>query len=330
MTPFIDIADPSTLHKRATRDGYGDALVELGAKNPNVFVLTADLRSSMRCNDFAKLYPSRFIECGVAEQNMMGIAAGLALEGKIPFVSSFAVFSPGRNWDQLRVSVCYQKANVKIIGGHTGLATGVDGATHQALEDIAITRVLPNILVLSPCDAVETRKAVIAASLHDGPVYIRLSREPTATLTSIETPFEVGKALHVATGTDVTLLSTGPMLYESMLACEILSNQQISTELIHIHSIKPLDSEMIVKSVKMTRAIVTVEDHQRFGGFGSAVAELLSQAYPVPQEFVGVNDSFGESGNAKELYSKHGLSARDIVSAVKKVLARKNHKVSVQ
>jgi transketolase len=330
MNTLIDITDPSALHKRATRDGYGDALVELGAKNANVFVLTADLKSSMRCADFAKLYPTRFIECGVAEQNMMGVAAGLAHEGKIPFVSSFAVFSPGRNWDQLRVSICYQRSNVKIIGGHSGLATGVDGATHQALEDIAITRVLPNLVVLSPCDAVETRKAVLAAAQYHGPVYIRISREPTTILTTLDTPFQIGKAVHVGTGTDVTLLSTGPLLYETMLAREMLGNQQISTELIHVHSIKPLDSEMIVKSARLTNAVVTIEDHQRIGGFGSSVAELLSQEYPVPQEFVGVKDTFGESGNANQLYAKHGLTARDIVAAVKKVLARKNHKVSIQ
>lgn len=326
------MSDPHTLPRpdqltlRATRDGFGDAIVELGGKSQRVCALTADLQSSMKLQEFARLYPERYIECGVAEQNMMGIAAGLALEGMIPFVCSFAVFSPGRNWDQLRVSVCYQRSNVKIIGGHTGLATGLDGATHQALEDIALTQVLPHLTVLSPCDALETKKAVQMAAMMEGPVYIRVSRHPTPLLTVPETDFRIGTGRLVASGEDITLLSTGPLLYETLIAREMLENERISTEVIHLHTLKPVDSEMIVKSIRRTGGAVTIEDHQIAGGLGSIVATLLARQQPAPLEFIGVHDQFGQSGTAKDLYEFYGLSAPHIVRAAKKVLAQKKSK----
>ncbi len=314
------ITDPTQITKKATRDGYGEALVELGGKNQDVFVLTADLADSMKCGVFAKQHPSRFIECGVAEQNMMGIAAGLALSGKIPFVSSFGVFSPGRNWDQLRVSVCYSKANVKIVGGHTGLATGPDGATHQALEDIAITRVLPNLTVIVPVDANQTKQAAIAAAQTPDPTYIRISRESTPLLTTPQTPFTIGKAQVWHQGDDITLIASGPLMYEALLAREMLGNMQISCEVINLHTVKQLDSETIVKSAKKTKHVITIEDHQIMGGMGSAVAEYLCRVFPVPMEFIGVHDSFGQSGSPRELYEHYEMNATSIVKAAQKLL----------
>lgn len=319
-----DISHPGFVERKATREGYGEALVELGMKNKDVWVLTADLRESMRVGAFAKQFPDRFIECGVSEQNMMGVAAGLALSGKIPFVSSFGVFSPGRNWDQLRVSVCYSKANVKIAGGHTGLSTGPDGATHQALEDIAITRTLPNMTVVVPCDAIQAKKATLASSLHEKAVYIRLSREPMPIMTSEHTPFRIGKAQVMQEGSDVTIIASGPILYEAFVAREMLENYRVSVELINLHTIKPIDKEAIVKSAKKTKHVITCEDHQILGGVGSAVAEVLSQEFPVPIEMIGVKDQFGQSASARELWNHYGLTSKFIIQAVKKVLSIKN------
>jgi transketolase len=320
-----DLFSPDKMVKAATRNGYGDAVIELAKKNSQIVVLTADLRESMRVEEFAHLFSERFVEVGVAEQNLMGIAAGLALSGKIPFVSSYAVFSPGRSWDQLRVSVCYSKANVKVIGGHTGLSVGPDGATHQALEDIAITRCLPNLVVLSPCDANQARLATLAAAHHTGPVYMRISREAMPTMTKNDAPFQIGKAQVFRSGADVTLLATGPLVYEALVAAEQLAKENIEAEVINIHTIKPIDEEALIHSAAKTKAVVTIEDHQIMGGFGSAVAEVLAQHQPVPQEMIGVKNRFGQSGTATELLEQYSMTHPAIIAAAKKVIARKNH-----
>lgn len=306
-----------------TRDGYGQGLLELGESNKNVVVLTADLAESTRVEEFGKKFPERFIECGVSEQNMMGVAAGLALSGKIPFVSSYAVFSPGRSWDQLRVSVCYSKANVKVAGAHTGISVGPDGATHQALEDVGIVRVLPNIVVEVPCDSIEAKKTTLAAAAHKGPFYFRFGREKTPIITTDETPFEVGKAEVLREGDDVTIVACGPLVYQSLLAAKQLENKNISARVINNHTIKPIDALTLAKAAKETGAIVTVEEHQVMAGLGSAVAETLAKHYPVPIEFIGMQDTFGESGTPTELYEKYGMSVDAIYKAVEEVLKRK-------
>lgn len=314
---------------KATRDGYGDGLLDLGRKDKRVVVLTADLKDSTRVEAFEKEFPDRFIECGVAEQNMMGIAAGMAAAGKIPFVSSYAVFSPGRSWDQLRVSVCYSNLPVKVAGAHTGLSVGPDGATHQALEDIAITRVLPNMTVIVPCDYWETRKATEAAAANAGPVYFRFGREKTAVITTAEDHFEIGKAeILWETGKDAAVVGCGPILFECLLAAKELEKEGIGVKVVNNHTIKPLDKETLVAVARECGAVVTAEEHQVMGGMGSAVAELLVSSLPagrqVPMQMVGMKDSFGESGQPDELAEKYGMKAKDIVAAVKSVIARKS------
>lgn len=309
----------------ATRDGFGKAMVDLGEKNQDIVGLSGDLSESTRMEGFQKAYPQRFFEVGVAEQNMMGISAGLALAGKIPFLTSYATFSPGRNWDQLRVSVCYSQANVKIVGCHSGLSVGPDGATHQALEDIAITRVLPNLVVLAPCDSNEAYQATLAAAEYEGPVYIRLTREKTPIITSDTHPFVIGKANHVREGKHMTILSCGPIAYEALQAAEELSDGDIDCDVILCPTIKPLDKETILKSVEKTGAVVTVEEHQIDGGFGSAICELLTENFPVPVERVGMPNTFGESGNPNELFAKYGLDRSAIVKAAHRVLKQKKN-----
>lgn len=311
------------VQQAGTRDGYGQALMELGESNKNVVVLTADLAESTRVEEFGKKFPERFIECGVAEQNMMGIAAGLALSGKIPYVSSYAVFSPGRSWDQLRVSVCYSKANVKVAGAHTGISVGPDGATHQALEDIGIVRVLPNIVVEVPCDAIEAKKTTLASAEHKGPFYFRFGRDKTPIITTEETPFEVGKATVLKDGDDATIVACGPLVYQSLLAAKQLEEKGINVRVINNHTIKPIDTLTLAKAAKETGAIVTVEEHQVMAGMGSAVAEVLAKNYPVPIEFIGMQDTFGESGAPVELYEKYGMSVDAIFKAVENVLKKK-------
>ncbi len=306
-----------------TRNGYGDALVELGKTRKDVFVLTGDLAESTRANLFQKAYPDRFVECGVAEQNMMGIAAGMALSGATPFVSSYAVFVPGRCWDQLRVSVAYSNANVKVAGAHSGISVGPDGATHQALEDIAITRVLPGMTVVVPCDYEETRKATIALANMKGPAYFRFAREKTAVITTTKTPFVIGKANVLTTGKDVTIVACGPLVYEALMAAKQLEAKGISCEVINSHTIKPLDIATITKSVKKTGCCVTVEEHQITGGLFGAVAEGLARTFPIPIEAVGMPDSFGESGEPSELLKKYGMTDKAIVKAALKSLKRK-------
>src|SRR3989344_2687397 len=306
-----------------TRNGYGEGLVELGEKNPNVVVLTGDLAESTRVLDFSQKYPERFIECGVAEQNMMGIAAGLAMEGKIPFVSSYAVFVPGRCWDQLRVSVCYSKANVKVAGAHSGISVGPDGATHQALEDIATVRVLPNIVVEVPCDSIEAKKTTVAIGEYKGPAYFRFAREKTPVITTEETPFQIGKAEIYKEGSDVTIVACGPLVYQSLIAAKELEKEGITAEVINNHTIKPIDKLTLASSAKKTGAVVTVEEHQINGGLGGAVAEVLAENFPVPMERVGMPDTFGESGEPNQLLEKYGMSVKKIKEAAKTVIKRK-------
>lgn len=311
------------IEQAATRDGYGKGLLYLGEASPNVVVLCGDLTESTRSQWFAEKYPERFIEVGVAEQNMMGMAAGLALSGKIPFVSSYAVFNPGRNWDQFRVSVCYSKANVKVAGAHAGISVGPDGATHQALEDIAITRVLPELTVIVPADSEETKKATIAAAKIKGPVYLRFGREKTPVFTTEETPFQVGRAEVYREGKDVAIIGSGPVLYNALLAAEELSKNGIDSMVVNNHTIKPIDRKAITAAAKKCGAVVTVEEHQINGGAGSAVMEVLSEEHPVPVERVGMPDSFGESGEPNELIEKYGMGKAAIIKAVKKALKRK-------
>lgn len=306
-----------------TRNGYGDALLQLGDKNKDIYVLTGDLAESTRVLAFAQKFPNQFVECGVAEQNMTGVAAGLALCGKIPFISSYAVFSPGRSWDQVRVSICINNANVKIAGAHTGISVGPDGATHQALEDIALMRTLPNMTVVVPCDYEETRKATLAAAAYCGPFYFRFAREKTPCITTLTTPFVIGKAEVFRKGTDVSIIACGPLVYQSLIAAEELSQQGIECEVINNHTVKPLDKKTLLTSVKKTQCAITVEEHQTMGGMGSAVCELLSTQFPVPIEMIGMQDSFGESGTPVQLLEKYGMSVRVIKTAVKKVLKRK-------
>ena len=303
-----------------TRDGYGKGLVKLGKKNKNVVVLCCDLTESTRTSWFKKEFPKRFIEVGIAEQNMMGIAAGLAKEGKIPFISSYAVFNPGRNWDQLRVSVCYSKANVKIQGAHAGISVGPDGATHQALEDIAITRVLPNLTVVVPTDAIESEKATIAAASIKGPVYLRFGREKVPVVTTEKTPFKIGKAEIYRKGKHAAVIACGVMVYEALVAAEILSEQGVEISVVNCHTIKPIDKKTIINIAKKTKAIVTAEEHQIAGGLGGAVAEVLSENYPVPIKRIGIKDKFGESGTTDELMREYNLKSKDIIKAVKDVL----------
>lgn len=310
--------------QKATRDGYGEGLVELGAKNPNVVVLCGDLKESTRAEWFEKKYPARFIEVGIAEQNMAAMAAGLALSGKIPFVATYAVFCPGRNWDQVRISICYQNVSVKLSGAHAGISVGPDGATHQAMEDIAITRVLPNMTVLVPGDAEEARKAVHAAADLPGPVYMRFARHKTSVFTTPPTPFRIGKALALTDGDDATIIACGPIVFSALEAARALAGKGIGVRVLNMATIKPIDREAIRKAARETGALVSAEEHQRHGGLGSAVAEVLtSEGPPVPQEFVAMPDHFGESGQTSELLAHYGMDVPSIVAAAHRVLKRK-------
>jgi transketolase len=321
-------ADSKELKMVATRDGYGEGLVLAGDENPNVVVLCADLTESTRSLAFAKKYPERFFEVGVAEQNMATIAAGLGVSGKVVFISSYACFSPGRNWEQIRTTIAYNDSNVKIAGAHAGLMTGPDGATHQMLEDIAIMRAMPNMKVLAPCDAIETKKAVLAAARIYGPVYIRFGREKSPLFTTEETPFEIGKALCLWNPEDdkpdVAIIACGTLVYNALKAGKELEDEGIKTCVINSPSIKPLDEETIINAAKKAGAVVTVEEHQITGGLGGAVAECLAKNYPVPIEFIGVKDSFGESGGPWELVEKYGMGVSYIKEAVRRVIARKS------
>lgn len=310
----------------ATRDGFGQALLELGEKDPRVVVLCADLAESVRVLPFKETYPDRYVELGVAEQNLATVASGLANYGKIPFIASYAAFSPGRNNEQIRTTVALNNVPVKIVGAHAGVSVGPDGATHQALEDMALMRVQPNMVVLSPCDSEEARKATLAAAAHAGPVYLRLAREKSPLITTPETPFAIGKASVVWESDhkpEVAVFATGPLAYEALLAAKELEHA-LPTAVINISSIKPLDIETVLHYATEAGAAVTVEEHQIAGGMGSAIAELLAQRCPVPVEMVGVRDRFGQSGEVKELYDYYKLSAPHIRAAAQKARARKN------
>ena len=306
-----------------TRDGYGYGLLELGAANPDVLVLDADLAKSTRSDWFAAKYPERFFDIGISEQDMIGTAAGLALGGKIPFATTYGVFVAGRAWDQIRTTVCYSDLNVKIAGAHGGISAGGDGATHQALEDIALMRVLPNMKVLVPCDAIEARKATVAAGKVFGPCFLRFAREATPVFTEEGDFFEIGIANVLKQGTDATIIAAGPIVYEALQAHEQLAAEGISLRVINMHTIKPLDEAAVLAAARETGAIVTAEEAQLYGGLGGAVAEVLARKCPTPMEMVGIEDSFLECGTPEELAVKYGLTAKDLVRAVKKVMARK-------
>ncbi len=308
--------------KKATRDGFGDGILELGRKNPNVVALTADLAGSLKLDDFIKEFPERFIEVGIAEANMICIAAGLAISGKIPYTTTFANFSTGRVYDQIRQSVAYSDKNVKICASHAGLTLGEDGATHQMLEDLAMMRTMPNMTVINPCDYAQTKAATIAIADYHGPVYLRFGR-PAWPMFTDNLPFEIGKALTMRDGKDVTIFATGHLVWNALEAAKQLQTEGISCEVINIHTIKPLDEKAIIESVSRTRAVVSAEEHQLHGGLGSAIAEVLAQHLPTPQEFVAVHDTFGESGTPDELLAKYGLGIVDVAAAVRKVLTRK-------
>jgi len=313
------------VEQRATREGYGEGLLIAGAENPNVVVLCADLTESTRSEAFSKKFPDRFFEMGVAEQNMAAVAAGLGVSGKIPFVSSYSTFSPGRNWEQIRTTICYNDSNVKIAAHHAGLMTGPDGATHQNNEDIAIMRVLPNMRVFVPCDALEAKKATIAAAKITGPVFIRFSREKSPVLTTEETPFVPGKAILVwkSVKPQVAIIACGFLLHNALKAAAELEKEKINSLVINMPTIKPLDEKAVVEAAKKCGAVVTIEEHQVYGGLGGAVAEVLARKYPAPMEFIGLQNTFGESGAPKDLIEKYGMSVKDIKEAVEKVLKRK-------
>lgn len=312
--------------QKPTRDGYGEGLLQAGIDDEKVVALCADLTESTKTNLFAKKFPERFIQVGVAEQNLATVASGLAAMGKIPFLASYAMFSPGRNWEQIRTTICYNNRNVKIVGAHAGVSVGPDGATHQALEDIALMRAIPNMTVLYPCDAVEARKATLAAAKTEGQFYIRLAREKTPIITTEQTPFEIGKAniMFESDNPQVAIIATGPLVFEALKSAKQLAEEEINTTVINLATIKPFDKETILNVVKKTKAVVTVEEHQVSAGMGSAVAELLAENFPVPIEFVAVRDLFGQSGEMVELLEHYKLNSKAIAEAVKKVIGRKS------
>lgn len=311
------------LDKKDTRSGFGSGLSFLGEKNPHVVALCADLTGSLKMDDFQKKFPNRFFQAGIAEANMIGVAAGLTIGGKIPYTGTFANFSTGRVYDQIRQSVAYSEKNVKICASHAGLTLGEDGATHQILEDIGLMKMLPGMVVINPCDYNQTKAATIAIAEHTGPVYLRFGRPKVPVFISEDTPFIIGKALHLQEGNDVSILATGHLVWEALIAAEALAEKGISADVLNIHTIKPLDNAAILSSLKKTGCVVTAEEHMRHGGLGDSVAQLLSMHHPVPQEYIAVNDSFGESGTPEQLMEKYGLSAQAIVAACEKAMQRK-------
>ena len=312
-----------TVEQKATRDGFGQALVELGETNPNVVVLTADLSESTRVEKFAQKFPERFFEVGVAEQNMVAIAAGLAVSGKIPFASSYSVFSPGKNLETIRTTIAYNQANVKIAGHHAGILTGPDGATHQATEDIAIMRTLPKMTVFCPCDMVEAEKMTLEAAKIDGPVYLRFSREKTPIITTTETPFDNKiQTYWTSDKPKAVIFATGYLLYYALLAAKQLEELGTQVLVANVSTIKPIDEETIIKLASETGAVVTVEDHQIAGGLGGIIAEVLARKHPTPIEFVGLKDTFGESGKPLELIKKYQLDDKAIINAIKRAILR--------
>ena len=317
MDNYINIGN------KDTRSGFGEGLTELGRKNPNIVALCADLTGSLKMQDFKKENPERFYQVGVAEANMMGIAAGLTIGGKIPFTGTFANFSTGRVYDQIRQSIAYSSKNVKICASHAGLTLGEDGATHQILEDIGLMKMLPGMTVINPCDFNQTKLATIAISKLEGPVYLRFGRPKVPNFTDEKSTFEIGKGLLLKKGSDVTLIATGHLVWEALQAAEEIKKQNIDVEVINIHTIKPLDNKIIIDSVKKTGCLVTAEEHNYIGGLGESISGMLSKKHPTPQEFVAVNDSFGESGSPNQLMEKYGLNQKTIIHKINKVINRK-------
>ena len=313
------------MEKRPIRDGYGEGIVLAGDTDPNVVALCADLVESTRTEAFSKKFPDRFFEMGVAEQNMATVAAGLGVSGKVPFVASYATFSPGRNWEQIRTTIAYNNANVKIAGHHAGISVGPDGATHQATEDIAIMRAMPNMRVIVPCDAVEARKATMASAMIVGPVYLRFQREGTPVMTTEETPFIPGKAevFWQSKKPDVLIIGCGAVVYSALMAARALEEEKIGSVVLNCHTLKPLDEKKIAELAKKAGAVVTVEEHQISGGLGGAVAEALARNGPVPMEFIGLQNTFGESGDPDALIEKYGMDEKNIIRAAKKAIRRK-------
>ena len=314
------------MERKDTRSGFGAGLTELGKKNKDVVALCADLTGSLKMNDFKNNHPERFFQIGIAEANMIGIAAGMTIGGKIPFTGTFANFSTSRVYDQIRQSIAYSNKNVKICASHAGLTLGEDGATHQVLEDIGMMKMLPHMTVINTCDYNQTKAATIAIADHIGPVYLRFGRPAVPNFTSENQNFNIGEAAYLSNGTDVTIIATGHLVWEALEASKILSKSNIKAEVINIHTIKPLDKEAIIKSASKTGCVVTAEEHMLNGGLGDSVSQVLSREFPTPLEMVGVNDTFGESGTPRQLMEKYGLTAKDIVKATKKVLLRKNSK----
>lgn len=315
------------VERKSTRLGFGEGILSAGEENENIVALSADLKESTKIDLFAERFPERYIEVGIAEQNLASIASGIASMGKIPFITSYSIFNPGRNWEQIRTTICYNKQPVKIIGSHAGLSVGQDGGSHQALEDIAITRVIPNLVVISPCDKIEAKKATIACAKTNDPTYIRLARNDTPIITTEDTTFQIGKAqmffIPEIGLAYVGIIATGPILYKAIIAARHLENKGIKTKVMNLSTIKPLDIEAIIALAKETKAIVTVEDHQIIGGMGSAVSECLGKFYPTPIEFVGIDDEFGQSGTPDELEKYYKIDIINIIEKVEKVLKRK-------
>lgn len=308
--------------QKDTRSGFGDGIAEAARTNPNIVALTADLAGSLKLNQFIKENPDRFIQCGIAEANMIGVAAGLTIGGKIPFTTTFANFSTGRVYDQIRQSVAYSGKNVKICASHAGLTLGEDGATHQILEDIGLMKMLPGMTVIVPCDYAQTKAATMAIADFEGPVYLRFGRPVWPIFTS-DMPFEIGKAQFFSEGTDVSIFACGHMVWKAIEAGRILEEKGISVEVVNIHTIKPLDTEAVIRSIKKTKCAVTVEEHNVIGGLGDAIAQAASKNFPIPIEFIGTQDTFGESGTPTQLLTKYGLDAPNIVEAAEKVMKRK-------
>ncbi len=318
----MSLKDIQSTGNKDTRSGFGDGIVAAARKNPNIIALTADLLGSMKLNQFIKEFPDRFIQCGIAEANMIGVAAGLTIGGKIPYTTTFANFSTGRVYDQIRQSVAYSNKNVKICASHAGLTLGEDGATHQILEDIGLMKMLPGMTVIVPCDYAQTKAATEAIADYEGPVYLRFGRPAWPIFTS-ERPFEIGKAQYFSEGTDVSIFACGHLVWNAIQAGALLEDKGVSVEVINIHTIKPLDEEAVIKSIRKTKCAVTAEEHNIIGGLGDAIAQTTAKNFPVPIEYIGTKDTFGESGTPVQLLKKYGLDVPDIVAAAEKVMARK-------
>lgn len=320
---LVDYTDASAVKQVPTRNGFGEGLVEAGTLDSNVMAICADLSESTRMEAFKNKFPERYVEIGVAEQMLVAMAAGMASVNKIPFIASYAMFSPGRSWEQVRTTMALNETNVKIAGAHAGVSVGPDGATHQAIEDIAIMRVIPHMIVVVPCDSNQTKKATLAVAAKWGPAYLRFGRAESAVITTAETPFEIGKAQTFREGTDVAIVACGILVYNALMAAEALAAEGISCRVVNNHTVKPMDEAAIAAAARDCGAIVTVEEHQVQGGMGSRVAEIVALNHPVPIEFIGVQDRFGQSGAPQELIEEYGMGSKSIAAAVKRVLARK-------